>query len=136
MFYLCVCYEIVCFNGHTRELSMPFRLLRICLVASSTHSYRTLSPKVLPISVHKLWELTWSFCCFSAVSYRWPVRTHFLAEPVFEWVYLVCRFPRTPSYKFCLVHDYALHRLFMARARRKYIILTSRAVSDASAIKV
>ena len=65
------------------------------------------------------------------------MQTHFFAESVFELVHPVCLL-RAPSYKFCLVDDCATRRLFMARARRKYVILTSRtvhAVSDAATIK-
>ena len=64
-----------------------------------------------------------------------PVQTHFFAEPVFQLVHPVCCSPRASCSKFWLVHDYAPRRLFMARARRKYVILTSRTVSDASSMK-
>jgi len=95
-FSLFVCYEIVCFNGHTWELSLLFRLLRICPVASSTHSYRTLSlfaqsstnlrPQVMGVDVVLM--------LFQCSVVQVPVQTHFLAEPVYELVHPVCRSQR------------------------------------------
>ena len=66
-------------------------------------------PKVLPISVHELWELMWSLCCFSAVSYRCLYRRTSSLSLFSNWYIRFVVF-RAPSYKFWLVHNYAPRR--------------------------